>query len=346
MAMMNGFSIWKQVLRLAWPVWAQQILICSVVLYDQFLAGNNPPTDSSQHVAYQAAQTTSNYLQYFASSFIALVSVGAIALVARFTGAKQPQDANRVLHQALLLAAGFGLCGTIAGYTMLPTVIHWMDLHGTAAEMATEYLQPIFLLITFQLIEQTGIACLIGAGDTRPSLWILGGVALLNMPLANLCFHGIGSWSVLGYHISWDGFGFIGIALGTSLSHTAGSCAVVAMLLHGRAGLLLRPSDLIPDRDLIRRLLRVSVPASLDTLSMGLCQLWFLRLINRLGDAAAAAHGIAIRVESLGYLSGYAFATAAGALVGQNLAPVSFPRPLGAAGPRWSLASASWGRWA
>jgi Na+-driven multidrug efflux pump len=76
---------------------------------------------------------------------------------------------------------------------------------------------------------------------------------------------------------------------------------------------------LAPDFGLIYRLLRVSIPASIDTLSISLCQLWFLTLVTALGDVAAAAHGTAIRCESLGYMSGYAFATAAAALVGQNL---------------------------
>src|SRR5205823_3514406 len=48
-------------------------------------------------------------------------------------------------------------------------------------------------------------------------------------------------------------------------------------------------------------------------------QLWFLAIINGLGEAATAAHGVAIRCESLGFLSGGAFAVAATALVGQSL---------------------------
>jgi Na+-driven multidrug efflux pump len=66
-------------------------------------------------------------------------------------------------------------------------------------------------------------------------------------------------------------------------------------------------------------LLRVGVPAGLDSLSLVLGQLWFLSIINRLGDEASSAHGIALQWESLGYLSGSAFGTAAMTLVGQNL---------------------------
>src|SRR5207248_5781329 len=68
-----------------------------------------------------------------------------------------------------------------------------------------------------------------------------------------------------------------------------------------------------------RRLLRVSVPAAVDSLSVVVGQLWFLSIINGLSDAASGAHGIALGWEALGYLSGMAFGTAAMALVGQNL---------------------------
>jgi Na+-driven multidrug efflux pump len=69
----------------------------------------------------------------------------------------------------------------------------------------------------------------------------------------------------------------------------------------------------------MRRILRVSVPAGIDSLSIVAGQLWFLHIVNRLGDTAAAAHGIAIGWEAPGYLSGYAFGTAAMTLVGQYL---------------------------
>jgi Na+-driven multidrug efflux pump len=74
-----------------------------------------------------------------------------------------------------------------------------------------------------------------------------------------------------------------------------------------------------PDFTLLRRLLRVSVPAGIDSLSVALGQLWFLGLINRLGDVASSAHGIALGWEALGFLSGNAFGIASMTLVGQNL---------------------------
>jgi Na+-driven multidrug efflux pump len=91
------------------------------------------------------------------------------------------------------------------------------------------------------------------------------------------------------------------------------------VLFRGRAGLKLHFDQLRLNGALQRRMLRISVPATIDVLSICIFQLYFLGLVNHLGVTAAAAHGIAIGWEALGYLSGHVFATAASALVGQNL---------------------------
>src|SRR5438067_1137544 len=75
------------VLALALPVLAQQFLLLVVTLSDRYLAGNFQPATPGDKPAYQAAQTTANYLAWFISSYVVLVSVGSTALVARFTGA-------------------------------------------------------------------------------------------------------------------------------------------------------------------------------------------------------------------------------------------------------------------
>jgi putative MATE family efflux protein len=301
---------WRGVLALAWPVLAQQMLIFLVGQYDRYLAGRVQPEVDTERIAYQAAQTTAHYLAWFIGSYTVLVSAGSTALVARFVGAGDGKAAVHVCNQAMLLAVLLGLLGTVAGLLGTEGLVELLQLRGPAAGFAARYLLPLFLLLTFQVIESAGIACLIGAGDTRTGLFVLGGVAVLNLPLAWGFFHGLGPLPALGFE---------GIALGTALSHTIGGLAVLGVLAYGRAGLRLRLPLLWPNWGLLWRLLRVSVPAGVDSLSVALSQLWFLSIINQLGDAASSAHGIALGWEALGFLAGGAFGTAAMALVGQNL---------------------------
>jgi putative MATE family efflux protein len=303
---------WKLVLGLALPVLAQQSLTLLVLLSDQFLAGHLPAAEvSGQRAAYQAAQTTANYLAWLITSYTILVSVGSTALVARFTGAGDTNLAVHVTHQALLLALLLGVLGTVVAVGGgLELVVDILQLRGKAADLANLYLQPLFLLLTFQVIETAGISCLVGAGDTRTGLYVMIGVAIVNVPLAWGFVHG---WWPL------PRLGFVGIALGTALSHALGAAVVLVVLARGRFGLRLQARLFRPRSDLLKRLLHVGIPAGLDSLSVVVGQFWFLSIVNRLGEDASSAHGIALRWEALGYLSGAAFGTAAMTLVGQNL---------------------------
>ena len=315
---------WRLVLALVWPALLQQLILFAVGISDRFLAGHNGTLDPVRRVATQAAQTTAGYLAWFISSYAVLVNVGSTALVARFVGAGDRWAAVRATNQSLLLAAGLGLLGTALGLAGLPALVAVLGLEGETAAYAVDYLRPLFALLVFQLIESAGINCLVGAGDTRTGLWVLGGVAVINIPLAwGICW-GVGPV---------PGLGFPGIAVGTALSHTLGGLVVVAVLLRGRAGLRLRPRLLWPDAGLLWRLLRISLPAGADSLSVAVGQLWFVSIINGLGDDAKAAHGIALNWEALGYLSGAAFGTAAITLVGQNLGA---GRPAQAARSGWT----------
>jgi putative MATE family efflux protein len=347
----RGGATWRLVLLLALPVLAQQSLILVVNISDRYLAGNlvgvreqaeaigfrllavgqvaSPGSGlgdrtvlaaaawsaaeelSARQAAFQAAQTTANYLAWFITSYTVLVSVGSTALVARFIGAGDRKLAIRVTHQSLLLGAALGGVATLWALTGgVEWLVAALQLGGEAANLAVAYLQPLFLLIVFQVIETAGIACLVGAGDTKTGLWVMVGVAAVNLPLAwGLCL----GWGPL------PELGFVGIALGTALSHTIGGLVVLAVLARGRFGLRLEPRLFRPEFDLLGRHLRVGIPAGLDSLSVVAGQFWFLSIVNRLGDVASSAHGIALSWEALGFLSGAAFGTAAMTLVGQNL---------------------------
>jgi putative MATE family efflux protein len=302
--------VWRLVLLLAWPVLIQQCLVLAVSLSDRLLAGRFQETGPAEQAASLAAQTTASYLAWLLTSCTVLVSVGSTALVARFVGAGDRRGARRVANQSFLLAVALGAAGTAVGLVLLRPVLGLMQLHGLALDFAVAYLRPMLLLLVFQVVGAAGIGCLVGAGDTRTGMWALGGVALLNLPLAWLFFHGLGPL---------PGRGFPGIGLGTAVSQALGGLAVFLVLVRGRAGLRLHLRLLRPRLDLQRRLLRVSAPAAFDSLSMAVGYCWFLSIINGLGDVATAAHGIALTWEALGYQLGVAFGTAATALVGQHL---------------------------
>ncbi|NIP85069.1 MAG: hypothetical protein GTO03_05705 [Planctomycetales bacterium] len=167
------------------------------------------------------------------------------------------------------------------------------------------------------MIQRVGIACLRGAGDMVTVFWVMSLVNVVNI--------GVSIWLVIGGGpvpaLGWDG-----IALGTAAAHLTGGILLLVMLLRGRSGLQLVGRWLLPNLAQIRRLLRIGIPGGTDTLSIIGCHLWFVAIINALGNDAAAAHNVAIRLESLAFLPGAAFSLAATTMAGQYLGAGDYHR--------------------
>jgi putative MATE family efflux protein len=290
--------------RRAGPVLVEQALLYLVGLSDTVLAGRYLAAD------YLAGVTVSSYLLWVVGSLLTIVSVGATALVARMTGAGERASAARVCQQAVGLALILGTFILAVGGLAAPSIVRAMNLEGTAADAGALFLRIVLLVTPLLACTTAGVACLRGAGDTRTGMWVMILVNLINVAMSWSLVRGIGPFPRLG---------FAGIAAGTACAEGVGGLVVLGVLMRGRSGLFLTWPGLVPRRDDVARLMRISLPAAGESLTNSGCQLWFLSLINRLGPTATAAHGVAIRCEALAFLTVSAFAVAASTLTGQYL---------------------------
>jgi putative MATE family efflux protein len=295
----------RPMLWLTAPVLAEQMLHLLVGFVDLWLTGNYLPGE-----AYVAAMTLMIYALWLIGNSFGFVALGSTALTARFVGARDYTLANRVMNQSIisgLMLSAFLMAFSLplAGY--FPTV---MGLEGTAANAATRYLTIELCVLPAIMVERVGIACLRGAGDMASGLVVMAVVNVINMLTSYALCRGVGPLPELGW---------TGIALGTALGHCCGAAILITLLAAGRAGYHLRLPLMRPDFPMIRRILRVGIPGGLDLILVSICHLIYLRIILALGDVAAAAHGVAIQVEALGYMPGGAFQISAATLAGQYL---------------------------
>jgi Na+-driven multidrug efflux pump len=92
------------------------------------------------------------------------------------------------------------------------------------------------------------------------------------------------------------------------------------MLGRPGSGLKWSMECLRPHAETIRRILRVGAPQCMEIAGMWMIHSFGIRVIAGLRDnGALGAHILAIRVESMSFLPGFAIATASAALVGQYL---------------------------
>jgi len=250
------------------------------------------------------------YVLWMIYGLFGVVAIGSTAMVARFVGAGRLGSARRVTNQSLLMGALLAAGVTAAMALSCGRIGSLMQLEGRAAVLASQYLRYIVPVIPLIMCQTIGIACLRGAGDMVSGLIVMAILNAVNVGVSWLLVLGLGPVPRLG----WEG-----IAVGTMCGHLVGGGLVLLLLWCGRAGLRLHPRWMKPHADLMRRILRVGIPGGMDTLSIIACHLWFVAVINQLGELAAAAHGIAIRIESIAFLSGAAFQVAATTLAGQFL---------------------------
>ncbi len=302
----------RPLLRLVWPVLIEQLLVMLVGFADTLLAGHylTPPD--------LAAMTVIAYAMWGLTNLFSFVSIGALAMTARFVGAGDSEAANRVANQSFLLGAILALTFSIVGWLGVEQFAALLQLEGEPAALATRYLRILLPVLPLMMLEQVGIGCLRGAGDMVTGLVSMIVVNVVNVGVSWTLISGAGPFPALG----WDA-----LAIGTTCGHAVGGLIPFALLLAGRAGLRVHWRYFWPaDGALMTRILRIGVPGGVDVLSLIGLQLAYLSIVNRLSTDEIAAHGVAIRIESIAYLPGYAFEVAAATLVGQYLGARDYRR--------------------
>lgn len=297
-------GVWRPMVRLAGPVLLEQILILLVGLVDMWLAGKFLQQPHLAAIGLMA------YLLWMIPALFSAISIGATALIARFAGGGNFKDARRATNQALLLGSVLSIVTMIGFVFGAKSLVAAMQFHGEPAELALQYLWIVIPFIPAMMIEQVGIACLRGAGNTISGFFAMGIVNVLNTTIGAGLVTGWGPFPELGW---------TGLAWGTAIGYAGGSIAILTMISLGVGGLSIDRSALRPDPAILRRLLRVGLPGGLDMLLIVGCHLWFLGIVNALGELQAAAHGLAVRIEGLAYVPGVAFQVAASTMAGQYL---------------------------
>ncbi len=288
----------RRVLPLALPIVAENLLVMAVMWSDMLIAGRLLAKPE-----YLAAMIAASYLVWFSKGFSELVNAGSAAIVAREIGARNPAAANAIAAQAVGLALLLGAGLAAAVFFGAERLSSLLLADGAGRDRAAEYLRAFAWCMPLTLAEMVGVGILRAAGQTSVGMRI----GLL-MNLANLAL----CWP-LTYRFGWQG-----LAWGASLAFMAGGLLTLRALARG-AGDMRVPRPQWPRRAEAWRILRLGIPGAAATLGPILCHLAFVAAISKLGPIAVAAHGVAIHVESIGYLIAEALGLAALTLVGQAL---------------------------
>jgi len=246
------------------------------------------------------------------------VGTGVMALVSRAAGARDQEMATKGLGQGLLVGLGAGALSGVVIRLLLGLLVSNFGLSEASTGYAMDYLTTLCWICPVVGVLLAATHSLRAIGDTWTPF-----MAMITVNLVNL---GLSSLFVFGPE-PWGGMGVRGLALGTVLAWLVGMVVVLGFLFFrdgkgkdGDVELSLRGCSLRPDWPMMKRIMRVGVPQSMEMFGMWMIHSVTLRFVAGLaGGGALGAHMIAIRVESMSFLPGLAIGTAGAALVGQYL---------------------------
>jgi putative MATE family efflux protein len=238
------------------------------------------------------------------------VSIGAMALIARRVGEKEPERAARTAVQAIVLAFLLAAPVVVVGVALAPRLLQLMGGSPWVLQNGIHYMRVMMastLSITLLFLIN---AIFRGAGDAAVAmrvLWLANGI---NCVLAPCLVLGLGPFPRLGV---------VGAAVGTSIGRTSGVVYQLWRLSRPDGRITIRRRHLHIEWSTILQVLRLSGSATLQMLVGMASWVGMVRIISAFGSSALAGYTIAIRIILFALLPSAGLANAAGTLVGQNL---------------------------
>jgi len=236
--------------------------------------------------------------------------IGLRALVARFVGAGDEKGASYAARQAFIISAVISIILATIGIFLAEEILGAMGLEPDAITEGAAYMRIMFastVVISFRLVTESIMQA---SGDAMTPLKLIFMVRAFH---ALLCpFFIFGWWT-------FPEMGVSGAAISNIISQSIGLAFGFWILLSGRSRLKLSLRNFSLDLNIIWRMVRIGIPASIMAMQSNFGHLALMRFMAPFGTVAVAAHTIAQRVDMMLFMPAMGLGVAAGVLVGQNL---------------------------
>ena len=263
-------------------------------------------------VSVAAVGVTGSLTNLMVNFFVGL-SVGAGVTVAHGLGGRMEEAVHRAVHTALPVSLVCGSVLTVVGVGFSKTFLTMMGTPAEVLPLSATYMRIYFAGITFTMVYNFCAAILRAAGDTKSPLLFLTLAGITNVVL-NLFF-------VIVLHMN-----VAGVALATILSQAMAAVLVVLALMRRRDACRLELSKMrfypIP----IRQMLRIGLPAGIQSALFSISNVIIQSSINSFGSTVVSGSAASSNIENFIYAAMNAFHQTAVNFTGQNLGAHQFGR--------------------
>jgi putative MATE family efflux protein len=296
--MLHG-SLWDKILIVALPlaltgIMQQLFNAADIAMIGQFVGKE----------AMAAVGSNSPIISTTISLFIG-ISLGVNVVIAGFIGKHNEKGVHLAVHTSLVLAFFCGIFMTVLGEITVRPLLQLLQVPADIFEMAVTYLRVFFLGVPAFFLYNFESSIFRSLGDTRTPLLGLVIAGIIKVIL-NLIF-------LLIFHLS-----VLGVGIATAIAPCVSSMILFVILRRSNSIIRIRIDEFRINRAVLKRILRIGVPAGIQGMVFSLSNLVIQSAINSLGAVVMAASAAAFNIEILAYFVVNAFGQVTSTFIGQN----------------------------
>ena len=275
-------------------------------LADLFVIGQYCGVDSTTAVSNGAQ------VMYMVTVVLIGLAMGTTVLTARAIGAKDPERTRAVVGNTVTMFAIIAVVLMVVLLCLRGWIVGVMDTPAEALNGMEHYLTICFIGIPFIIAYNIIASIFRGLGDSKSPMYFVAVACVVNIIL-DYFFIGVLE------------LGAMGAALGTTLSQAASVLFALCYIRRHKGMLDISRSDLRPQRDVIKLILKIGLPIAIQD---GFIQISFLAITviaNGRGLVDAAAVGIVEKFIGLVFIVPSAMLSTVSAISAQNIGANKMP---------------------
>jgi len=295
--------ILKSLITLSIPIIFANILQTAYQLTDTFWVGR-------LGTAAVAAVSISFPIIFLIISLGGGLAIAGTILVAQYKGREDKKAVDHITSQTLLMVLLVSIILATTGYILSPFFVSLMGAEPNISSSAVSYMKISFIGMIFMFTYMVFQSLMRGVGDVKTPVYIVLGTVLLNLILDPLFIFGYGFIPA---------FGVAGAAVATIGTQGLAAIIGIIILIKGKYQIQLHLNDLKPDVLLIKKMLNLGFPASIEQSARALGMTIMTFLVATFGTLTLAAYGIGSRILSFIIIPTMGLSMATSTLVGQNI---------------------------
>ncbi len=241
------------------------------------------------------------------------LSVGSAVTTAFYYGAEKMDQVSETIHTSIALSLLGGVITGVVGFFLSPVLLELMGTPENILGLAQLYLKIYFLGLPAMSAYNFGSSILRSLGDTKRPLYYLIVAGVVNIVLNVIL--------VAFFHLD-----VAGVAIATVVSQLVSAFLTLRHMTRLEDGIQLEWRRLRIAKSKLTRILRVGLPAGIQSTIFSLSNVLIQSSVNSFGELAVAGNSAAANIEGFVYVSMNSFYQAAQTFTSQNVGAKKYDR--------------------